>query len=473
MSKDDEIIKSKIYTITLTSSQKNLDLFKNLLVEAETEFGDKIIPYYWNLFVDSRIFKRMKIMEFLLKSQRFSLMDQKQKDDLLNRICHSRVNQIYNIVNIMILQGANPLAKDYSGNDSFQNFIRISGRKALDKARYWLDNKWYNVEGKLSKELRVVCRNGSLKACRLLIEYGADPHQIYNLEYDNGNTIHYAVESRNTHLVVYLYELGVNIHFVSRRGYSVLHLSSDSKTTKITELAIKCQVDVNRQNNIGNTALHIAARGNRTNIMKSLLNGIDSRDANRRDKHINDNRRDKHINDNRRNKYTNDNRRDKHTNKYTNEDTNKYTNEDTNDNRRDKYTNKYTNEDTNEDVNDRYDNYDPKIHNNSADTNTQNDDGNTALHIAGKYNHVRAIGILLANGADPRLLNKEEKTALMLAKDNGRHNAVKLLETYPLVVSLRTLCLRVIKSSRTDVSDWPPLMFLWPDEIEETKERYI
>jgi len=48
--------------------------------------------------------------------------------------------------------------------------------------------------------------------------------------------------------------------------------------------------------------------------------------------------------------------------------------------------------------------------------NLQDLDGNTALHIATLNNNIDVVKLLLENGADKEIKNKNEKTALDFAK---------------------------------------------------------
>ena len=94
--------------------------------------------------------------------------------------------------------------------------------------------------------------------------------------------------------------------------------------------------------------------------------------------------------------------------------------------------------------------------------------GNTAFHLATR---LETIILFLQNGADLHVPNNKHITPFMKFLSSGNQEIIEYLKDYPRIVSLRTLCLRVIKSTRMDISDWPPLMFLWPDEIEENKDR--
>ena len=460
----------------------NIDLFETLIINLPENIQNVIYYHYGaRLFCSCYYFNRriLSHLKFLLKTEKFAVLSVSTKNQYLNGLVAYNYGDIISLLNSMIKYGAEPLMKDGS-EDVFQNMIICSSAITLITIRYWLDNKLYNVQGNLATELKVACIRGRLKAYRLLIEYGADPHHIYiekktddgysedeNSEDENsaaensavenstdentvvgnsddensaagssvdgnnvvgnsddkiivvGNTAvenntvgnivvgsnadtcnlaHYACLGGSLCMVKYLYNSGVDIHFVSVKGCSILHMCVDYDRKKIALFAIECGVDTNIQNEDNETALHLAARENKIHIMNLLLQ-------------------------------------------------------------------------------------------NKADPNIQNIEGDTPMHKAVKYrnikvqyNNIEGLQLLLSNGANPHIKNNDGKTPLMiiqeacLINDNeyflrSKKPLIKLLTDYPRIASLRTLCLRVVKSSRMDVSDWPPLMFLWPDEIEENKER--
>ncbi|XP_065907327.1 probable serine/threonine-protein kinase DDB_G0271682 [Dysidea avara] len=57
--------------------------------------------------------------------------------------------------------------------------------------------------------------------------------------------------------------------------------------------------------------------------------------------------------------------------------------------------------------------------------------GNTPLHYAANYNHYDVCLVLLQHGASVEMKNKDNKTLLDIAKTNGHHKVVQLLESYP------------------------------------------
>ncbi len=62
-----------------------------------------------------------------------------------------------------------------------------------------------------------------------------------------------------------------------------------------------------------------------------------------------------------------------------------------------------------------------------ADVNSLNKDGRTALMLAAGMGHTAVVRLLLSKGADTRLRDRDQKTAFDLAKDKRRNEVVRLL----------------------------------------------
>ena len=100
-----------------------------------------------------------------------------------------------------------------------------------------------------------------------------------------------------------------------------------------------------------------------------------------------------------------------------------------------------------------------------------NKEGATPLHLATKNGMKEIVIKLLDMGADRSILNKRGKTAHNLAVESGNSELISIFDNYPSTVSLRTLCLRSIINGNVDTSNWPPLLFLQPNEIEENSNH--
>ena len=118
----------------------------------------------------------------------------------------------------------------------------------------------------------------------------------------------------------------------------------------------------------------------------------------------------------------------------------------------------------------------------NVDINTQNRDGETPLHLAirkswnlwnlwDSENSMKEIVIkLLDMGAKQDVVNIEGDTLRDLVIESGNTEIMSIFDNYPCVVSLRTLCLRSIRNGNIDTREFPPLLFLQPDESKENKE---
>jgi len=109
-----------------------------------------------------------------------------------------------------------------------------------------------------------------------------------------------------------------------------------------------------------------------------------------------------------------------------------------------------------------------------ANPNIADQFGMTPLHYASGNGHKEVVERLLQRGVDPHLADKQGQTPLSLAQNawTGPHEEViKMIEAWPKIVSLRTLCMRVIERNQLDRTEYPPLLFYYPDEIEENREE--
>lgn len=84
----------------------------------------------------------------------------------------------------------------------------------------------------------------------------------------------------------------------------------------------------------------------------------------------------------------------------------------------------------------------------------------TPLWLAITYKHLETVKTLLNFGADICL-------TLPIFGDKSCPIITNLLRSIPSAVTLRTLCLRIIRTHQVDIEGWPPLLFLYPDEAEE------
>ena len=104
-----------------------------------------------------------------------------------------------------------------------------------------------------------------------------------------------------------------------------------------------------------------------------------------------------------------------------------------------------------------------------ADPNLADKDGQTPLYGASQYGHAEVVKLLLDAGSDPNLANKDGQTPLSIAVARNEQNTAYLLEHWPRVVPLQTLCLRVIRTKPNGVSvpKWVPRVLLEYPSFEE------
>ncbi len=61
----------------------------------------------------------------------------------------------------------------------------------------------------------------------------------------------------------------------------------------------------------------------------------------------------------------------------------------------------------------------PLLLSQKLDANTQDRDGDTALHDAARFGHAECVDVLVAAGADKSIKNKKGETASDVAEANG------------------------------------------------------
>nr|XP_051180253.1 uncharacterized protein LOC127294473 isoform X3 [Lolium perenne] len=110
---------------------------------------------------------------------------------------------------------------------------------------------------------------GSLPVCRYLVEH-------LRMDVDDvgpfgGTPLTFAIGRRNVDLVRYFLDQGADVHRVNHSGTPPLHLAvGEEGSCEIVELLLSKGAYVDALN-LGGTALHIAARHRRDDIMKVLL----------------------------------------------------------------------------------------------------------------------------------------------------------------------------------------------------------
>jgi hypothetical protein len=70
--------------------------------------------------------------------------------------------------------------------------------------------------------------------------------------------------------------------------------------------------------------------------------------------------------------------------------------------------------------------------NGAADVNTKDDKGWTALMEAAFYGDAGIVRRLLAKGADPKLKNRDGRTALQIARGRGHQDIVDIIERWAM-----------------------------------------
>lgn len=110
--------------------------------------------------------------------------------------------------------------------------------------------------------------NGYIECVRFLLEQGADPNIRIDLQNSEPTALFTAIHSKNKDMV----ELLLNYHADASLGYChrpALHMADNDKD--IIELLLKFKVDPNKQNDLGQTALHLACKASSVECVRLLL----------------------------------------------------------------------------------------------------------------------------------------------------------------------------------------------------------
>lgn len=99
------------------------------------------------------------------------------------------------------------------------------------------------------------------------------------------------------------------------------------------------------------------------------------------------------------------------------------------------------------------------------DINLQNNIGQTALHF--QLNNVALKKLLMIHGGDPDIEDEYGDSPRSLAVKHNYRDMIELFNSYPKIVSLRSLCLRIIYREKVDRQEFPTILFKYPNEFEE------
>ncbi|XP_023311977.1 uncharacterized protein LOC111692293 [Anoplophora glabripennis] len=152
---------------------------------------------------------------------------------------------------------------------SFEQTVGIEDVRVKDSdmTTFLLDILGNNIENTMVPY--VAACTGSLSALEASIEQGID----VDYKFENGETLIFAAaRGRQLHVIEYLVEKGANINSKDDRGRTALHLVSEKSCGVSTgKLLIELGIDVNTKDNSGETALHLAASGHDLDMIKLLL----------------------------------------------------------------------------------------------------------------------------------------------------------------------------------------------------------
>jgi ankyrin repeat protein len=154
--------------------------------------------------------------------------------------------------------------------------VDILKRLELIKFRLKLDDQEPSeVLLYLQNEINIAASRGDITTVQRLLKNGADPNEI---DIDGRTSLHYAVDYGDIDVVNILLRNGANINQVTNKGNTPLHTATTRCNKEIVDVLLenisrdKLNDFVNAKTTLsGTTSLHIAAKSNSLEIVKSLL----------------------------------------------------------------------------------------------------------------------------------------------------------------------------------------------------------
>lgn len=170
------------------------------------------------------------------------------------------------MMELLFEYGAN--ANDISTEGGITPMGAASALGIVDNVKF-LFEKGASVEGKEeSHPLYVACHYGHIGVVRFLVEKGADIDRV--AKKDGNSPIGQAALKGHKLIVSYLIKKGASLA-PSPSGLSPLILAAEGGHLEIVEMIVKNNVDINYQGKDGVTALFLAVRSNKRDIVRLLL----------------------------------------------------------------------------------------------------------------------------------------------------------------------------------------------------------
>ena len=304
-------------------------------------------------------------------------------------LCKTFINKHKFDVNLSCYEGRNALL--YSVTHGSKELLKYFINIGID----------INLKTKVGRNcLHIAAEYGHLDLCKTLInKYNVDVQVPDN---DGWTGLHYSVKNGNYELVKLFVNMGTDINFKTNNGTNCLHIAAKHGHLNLCQTFINNHnFDVQTSNNDECTALHFSAMNGSFDLFSYILNNgseIYSKTKNMRNV--------LHLSSlgghfdicNFVLKYFIKDYEDHHTKKQYMLNSNSY---------RTQVFYKYK----------------------TIFLHAIDDDGNTYLHLAAKGNGAKICQLLLRYDTDIiTLLNKEDKTAWEIAKDNGRKDVLNALK---------------------------------------------
>lgn len=114
--------------------------------------------------------------------------------------------------------------------------------------------------------LEIAAGNGNVKAVQLLLDHRADPNTVCT----RGTALHAAVESGSEEIIDLLVQHGANVNTPGSHGESPLFTMVEMGKSRIVAHLLSLKADVNLKDYAGHSALSMAQKDKRTEIIEML-----------------------------------------------------------------------------------------------------------------------------------------------------------------------------------------------------------
>ena len=177
------------------------------------------------------------------------------------------IRKYYQIMNILIDNGADTETEDYNGNRPLhiaaENGMRGMAEKLIEKG---CDKEARNQYGQTA--LLIAIEKGDMQMFKLLVDLGCDIHAC-----DNGmkTALHYAAKYGRDDIAEYLIENDFDLESVDKNGNTPLHIACFHNNPGVIKLLMMAGADIYRKNNRKEKPLDLSYRDESEKAIDDIL----------------------------------------------------------------------------------------------------------------------------------------------------------------------------------------------------------